>query len=122
MKSETTQWGLNSSAVAGMRAVLTKFPQVSRAILYGSRAKGNFKPGSDIDICLDGDGLTFRTMLTIASALDALELPHKVDIVLRGLITNPELLNEINRTGAIFYQPGMPNAQRRKPPGWGLRQ
>lgn len=105
MKNDAARWGLKSSVVNNMRAILTRYPQVSMATLYGSRAKGNFKPGSDIDICLDGSELTFRTMLSIANALNALELPQKIDLILRNLVDNPEFLSEIDRTGTVFYQP-----------------
>jgi len=104
METDAKKWGLTSSVLNRMRTILTRYPQVSTATLFGSRAKGNFKPESDIDVCLAGNELTFRTMLSIGSALNALELPQKIDLVLRNLVDNPELLNEIDSTGAVFYQ------------------
>jgi predicted nucleotidyltransferase len=58
--------------VAKIRGVLATFPAVERAVLYGSRAMGNFKPGSDIDLTLHGDDLTARMLGDIAEALDDL--------------------------------------------------
>ena len=44
--------GLTSGTVDRIRSVLARFPQVEKAVLYGSRAKGNYKRGSDIDLTL----------------------------------------------------------------------
>ena len=44
--------GLSATVVAAINRVLARCPEVERAVLYGSRAKGNFKPGSDIDLTL----------------------------------------------------------------------
>jgi predicted nucleotidyltransferase len=49
--------GLPETTIAKIRAVLARFPEVEKAILYGSRAKGNFKTGSDIDLTLCGEAL-----------------------------------------------------------------
>jgi predicted nucleotidyltransferase len=105
MNRDHNRWGLQPSVIASMHAVLGRYPQVKIATLYGSRAKGNFKPGSDIDLCLDGDQLTFRTMLAIANAFEELALPQKIDVIVRKLIDNAEFLAEIERTGTEFYKP-----------------
>jgi hypothetical protein len=63
--------GLPASTVAQVHGVLTRHPEVERAILYGSRAKGNFKPGSDIDLTLSGSGLDERIRGRIDEELEA---------------------------------------------------
>ena len=55
------KYGLPDLTVAQICAVLAQYPQVDRAVLYGSRAKGNFKPGSDIDLTLYGADLTQKS-------------------------------------------------------------
>ena len=67
--------GLSERTVEKIQAVLAGFPQVEKAVVYGSRAKGNFKPGSDIDLTLFGDGLTDKVLSRIYWALDDLLLP-----------------------------------------------
>ncbi len=44
--------GLNAHDTEKIRAIFKKFPQIDKVILYGSRAMGTYKPGSDIDIRL----------------------------------------------------------------------
>ena len=56
------------------------FDEVEEAILYGSRAKGNFKPGSDIDIVLRGEKLNLHVLNKISLDLDDLFLPYTFDI------------------------------------------
>lgn len=71
--------GLSDSTVAKIRGVLARFPAIDKAVLYGSRAKGNYRPGSDIDLTLQGAMLTPRLL---ADALDELLLPYSIDLSL----------------------------------------
>jgi predicted nucleotidyltransferase len=80
------KYGLPDQTVNQICALLAQYPAVERAVLYGSRAKGNYKPGSDIDLTLHGSDLTPRLCATIA------ELKH------------PELEAHIQRIGVIFFE------------------
>ncbi|WP_373988268.1 nucleotidyltransferase domain-containing protein [Duganella sp. BuS-21] len=90
--------------VAAIATVLASFPQVEQAILHGSRARGDFRLGSDIDLCLDGNGLSLSLLFKIEHALDKLLLPYKIDLAVRDQIDNPELLAQIEQLGASFYR------------------
>lgn len=104
MDSETLIYGLKPGVIDRMNAVFTGFPEVAQVILYGSRAKGNFKRGSDIDLCLVGDVLSLPTLLKIDTELDDLLLPYKIDLSIRKQIDSPELLLHIERVGTCFYR------------------
>ncbi|MGE5440591.1 MAG: nucleotidyltransferase family protein [Bacteroidota bacterium] len=80
-----------------------RYTSVKKAILYGSRAKGNFKNGSDIDLTLEGDELELDTLLKILNELDELDLPYKIDLSIYSAISNNDLLEHINRVGITFY-------------------
>jgi predicted nucleotidyltransferase len=95
--------GLPELTVVKIHGVLSRHPQVERAILYGSRAKGNFKPGSDIDLTLVGEGLSERIRAQIDEELDDLLLPYEFDLSVLGVITHAELLDHIRRVGVVFY-------------------
>lgn len=92
-------YGLPDTVVDSLKSVFKQYPQVSLVRLYGSRAKGNFQPGSDIDLCIDGDTLTLADLFEIENRIDDLLLPWKVDLLLRHKIDNPELLGHIDRVG-----------------------
>jgi restriction endonuclease S subunit len=72
-------------------------------ILYGSRAKGNYKDGSDIDITLLGKQLTLKTVYALEEALDELYLPYTFDISIFTQIDNDDLIKHILRVGKTFY-------------------
>jgi predicted nucleotidyltransferase len=92
-------FGLSRRALDLLRGVFSGYPAVERAIVYGSRAKGNFRNGSDIDIALEGSALRFDDLLRIETVLDDLMLPWGIDLSLLSHIDNPALLDHIARVG-----------------------
>jgi predicted nucleotidyltransferase len=97
------KYGLPETTVEKIHAVLARFPEIEKAILYGSRAKGNFKTGSDIDLTLCGEALTPDLRATIASELDDLLLPYTIDLSIFNEIDHPELREHIERVGVPFF-------------------
>jgi uncharacterized protein len=77
--------------------------KIRQIILYGSRAKGTARPGSDIDLCLDGDALSLGEQDELEAAIDDLLLPWKVDITVRQQIDNSDLIAHIERVGVRLY-------------------
>jgi len=98
------KYGLSESTVEKICGILARFTEVDRAVLYGSRAKGNYKPGSDIDLTLFGANLNAALCATIAEALDDLLLPYFIDLSVFSELKQPELEAHINRVGKVFYQ------------------
>lgn len=96
-------YGLSTETVSAIQNILRGYPDLERAVIYGSRAKGNYRPGSDIDLVLEGDTLNLTTLQKIESKLDELLLPYKFDLSLLKQIKNPDLLDHIQRIGQIFY-------------------
>ncbi len=95
--------GLNSATVEKLLSILEKFPQIEKAILYGSRAKGNYKPGSDIDLTLVGPELTPKLCMDIEQQLDDLLLPYMIDLSVFDLLNHAELKAHIERVGVVLY-------------------
>ncbi|AOE83173.1 nucleotidyltransferase domain-containing protein [Pseudomonas sp. TCU-HL1] len=95
--------GLPAQAIQAMQQVFSQFPAVQEAVLYGSRAIGTYRPGSDIDLTLKGEKLTYQDLLDIELALDDLLLPYKIDLSLYRHIDNPVLVEHIARVGKVFY-------------------
>jgi predicted nucleotidyltransferase len=98
------KYGLPERTVAQICTVLAQYPAVERAVLYGSRAKGNYKPGSDIDLTLFGADLTPGLCATVAEALDDLLLPYTIDLSVFAELKHPELEAHIQRVGVVFYE------------------
>ncbi len=98
------KYGLKETTIQKICAVLARFPQVDKAVLYGSRAKGNYKDGSDIDLTLRGGAdLTLRVLFRIMDELDDLLLPYTIDLSIYANISDPDLIEHIQRVGMIFY-------------------
>lgn len=98
------QFGLSEETCAAIRAILDRHPAIAQAIIYGSRAKGNYRPGSDIDLTLVGDGLDFSVISAIESELEESDIPYTVDVSARDHIENPALREHIERVGKVFYR------------------
>ncbi len=97
------RFGLNPSTIEKIRRVFSGHPEVERVILYGSRAKGNYRPGSDIDLAILGEGVTLTQLLKIENELDELLLPYKIDLSQLHKIENPDLVAHIPRGGKVFF-------------------
>lgn len=99
--------GLDQSTIARIQMVFAQFPQIGEVRLYGSRAKGDFQRGSDIDLTIIGAGLDHRQLLTIETALDDLARPYLIDLSLFDRIVNVDqigLIDLIARIGKVFYR------------------
>jgi predicted nucleotidyltransferase len=96
--------GLTAGTVTQIHEVLSQFPEVEKAVLYGSRAKGNYKPGSDVDLTLIGAGVTSKILGQIRGELDDGLLPYTFDLSILAQITQADLLDHIRRVGVVFYE------------------
>ena len=95
-------FGLQDKDINAIRQCFARYQKIEKVIIYGSRAKGNYKNGSDIDLNIEGD-LDYSTLLKIDNELDDLLLPYKIDLSLREHIKNPDLIKHIDSVGQIFY-------------------
>ncbi len=98
------QFGLKPEIITQINQIFAEYPEISKAILYGSRAKGNYKNGSDIDLTLISDRLNHRQLLQIQNQIDDLLLPYSIDLSIFSSIDNLHLIEHINRVGITFYE------------------
>jgi predicted nucleotidyltransferase len=96
--------GLSANTVERIMSVLARYPEIEKAVLYGSRAKGNYRKGSDIDLTLFGDHLNFGLLTRLDDDLDNLLLPYKFDVCSFANLTHPELIDHIRRVGVQVYK------------------
>ncbi|MEI6847377.1 MAG: nucleotidyltransferase domain-containing protein [Chlorobiaceae bacterium] len=98
------KYGLQDTTIEQIRTLFEQYPQVEQATLYGSRAAGNYKNGSDIDLTLYGTTLTFSTLKSIINDFDTLYLPYSIDLSIFANISDPDIIDHIQRVGIIFYK------------------
>jgi predicted nucleotidyltransferase len=96
-------YGVKEENIRRINQVFINHPEVDEVILYGSRAKGSFKPASDIDLTLKGDHLDSAILSKIAWEIDDLLLPFTFDLSVYSQIQSKELLSDIQRIGIVFY-------------------
>lgn len=99
-------FGLPDATLATVRHILADCPALEKAVIYGSRAKGTHRPGSDIDLTLMGSGLDADALSRIATRLDESSIPYTVDLSLFDQIDHTGLREHILRVGRVFYQHG----------------
>lgn len=95
--------GLSDTVLDHLRAEFIRIPQLRGARIFGSRAKGTHRPGSDIDLALFGPELTPQHLLTLATRLDDLLLPYEIDLCHVDALKNDALLEHIERVGQQIY-------------------
>ena len=105
---DLTSFGLNEHILNGIIKVLKENPKVNEVILFGSRAKGSFHAGSDIDLVLKGDNLELNDILNLSIEIDKLDLPYKIDILIFDRITENSLVEHIIRVGICLYNKNTP--------------
>lgn len=97
------KFGLKEEVIQSITSVLAMHPEVEKVLLYGSRAKGNYKPASDIDLTLFGEAIDLSLMNQISWELDDLLLPYTFDLSIFHYLNDPDLLDHIHRAGVVFY-------------------
>ncbi|TDQ18301.1 putative nucleotidyltransferase [Algoriphagus boseongensis] len=99
------RFGLTDKVIKSLNRVFQLHPNVERVIIYGSRAKGNFLPNSDIDLVIQGENVNFSELLEIENELDELLLPYQIDLSLfHFLSSSKDLLGHIERVGKTFFK------------------
>jgi len=98
------EYGLSDQQLQQLQEVFARYPQVERVILYGSRAKGNYRANSDVDITLVGSLLTKTDLNNIDNEIDDMLFPFFFDISLMHHISNNDLLEHIQRVGKVLYE------------------
>ena len=98
------QYGLKEETVKKINSIFADYEKVEEVVLYGSRAKGNYKSGSDVDLVLKGKKLNLKLLNKISLDLDDLLLPYTLDLSIYHHIANPDLIKHIERVGKIFYK------------------
>lgn len=100
----STRFGLKDDTIAKIQGVFASYPQVDKAVIYGSRAKGNQKNGSDIDLTLHGKELTLNILYKIMEDIDELMLPYTIDLSIFHELSDPDFIDHIQRMGILFYE------------------
>lgn len=107
-------FGLRQQDMNEIVRVLQKFPSIKEAILFGSRAKGTHKEGSDVDIAIKGNAIDHSVVASLAFLLNEESAsPYFFDIVHFEALSEQELIEHIHRVGKCIYSRGSDVAHHR---------
>lgn len=98
------KYGLEDRILEKINHVFSKHSKIQKVLLYGSRAKGNYKNGSDIDLTLVGDDLEIKDLSKIIFELEELYLPYSFDVSIFDKLQNSDLVDHINRVGIAIHE------------------
>lgn len=104
LKAKPDSFGLSEKAWQELELIFKNFPAIERVVLFGSRAKGTHKPGSDVDLAIEGTEVEISTLLRLQNALESSDLPYFFDVLNLKNIDSPELLEHIREFGVIIYE------------------
>jgi predicted nucleotidyltransferase len=97
-------FGLPEITYQKIQLVFSAYPDIEKVLIYGSRAKGNYRPGSDIDLTLVGSDCNSELLSRLLVDLDELNTPYLFDVSIMSDIDSKQLLEHIKRVGIVFYQ------------------
>ena len=97
-------YGLSKHTLDKIGSVFSRYEEIEEVILYGSRAKGNYRPGSDVDLTLKGENFNLKLLNKISLDIDDLLLPYAFDISIFPQIKNQDLVDHIERVGRVIYR------------------
>ncbi len=96
---------LPQKTISQLISIFSTYPEIEKVIIFGSRALGNAKPGSDVDCALSGERLTPQLVSRIQAYLEEETLlPYFFDCILLESISNKELLEHIHIHGKNLYE------------------
>ena len=98
------KFGLSDTVIKELQDVFRRYTNIEKVLIFGSRSKGNFREGSDIDLAVIGQGIDYNQLLSILCEIDDLELLYSVDLLDYQKKKGTPIGDHIDRVGQIFYE------------------
>lgn len=100
------KFGLTERDMKTILSVFQSFPAVKTVYLFGSRAKGNYRLGSDVDLAIMNKGVDSTTLSRLIGEFEESNLPYNIDLVDFTKLAKQEFIDHINRVGIPFFKQG----------------
>lgn len=102
--TKNKRFGLSEGAYNKIAKLLNQFPEFEKVQIFGSRALGTFREGSDIDLVVFGGHISREALRRFKIFYDDLNLPYQMDLIHYESIDNPALKKHIDENGVLFEQ------------------
>jgi predicted nucleotidyltransferase len=97
------KFGLSDTVIKELQDVFRRHDNIKQVLIFGSRSKGNYRSGSDIDLAVLGDKIDYNQLLTILCEIEDLNLLYSVDLLDYQKKKGTPIGDHIDRVGQIFY-------------------
>ena len=98
------KFGLSDTVIKELQDVFRRHANIEKVLIFGSRSKGNYRVGSDIDLALIGKNIDYRQLLDISMEIDDLELLYSIDLLDYQTKVGTPIGDHIDRVGQVFYE------------------
>lgn len=98
------KFGLSDTVIKELQDVFRRHANIKKVLIFGSRSKGNYRSGSDIDLAVIGNNIDYNLLLNILCEIDDLELLYSVDLLDYQKKIGTPLGDHIDRIGQVFYE------------------
>lgn len=86
-----------------LQTIFSKYKEIEKVLLFGSRAREDNKYNSDVDLCLFGENITHLIQVKVFIDIDEINTPLSFDILNFNELTKKELIDNIINEGIEIY-------------------
>ncbi len=98
------RFGLSDTVIKELQDVFRRHANIKKVLIFGSRSKGNYRAGSDIDLAVIGNDIDYNLLLSVLCEIDNLELLYSVDLLNYQQKKGTPIGDHIDRVGQVFYE------------------
>ena len=98
------RFGLSDTVIEELQEVFRRHANIKKVLIFGSRSKGTYREGSDIDLAVVGNNIDYNQLLSILCEIDDLELLYSVDLLDYSKKKGTPIGDHIDRVGQVFYE------------------
>ncbi len=98
------RFGLSDTVIRELQDVFRRHANIEKVLIFGSRSKGNYRAGSDIDLAVVGKDIDYNLLLTIQCEIDDLEMLYSIDLLDYQKQKGTPIGDHIDRVAQVFYE------------------
>lgn len=98
------KFGLSDTVIQELQDVFRRYTNIEKVLIFGSRSKGNYRAGSDIDLAVIGHDIDYRLLLNLQCDIEDLELLYSIDLLDYQKKKGTPIGDHIDRVGQVFYE------------------
>ena len=98
------RFGLSDTVIKELQDIFSRHKNIQKVLIFGSRSKGNYRDGSDIDLAVIGKNIDYNQLLTIQCEIEELDLLYSIDLIDYNKKVGTPIGEHIDRVGQVFYE------------------